>query len=281
MKCFYHNDLDGRCSGAIVNLYRRNQENDGTGFYFIEIDYKDRFPLETISPNEEIWIVDFSLKPEVMNELLKVTQNIIWIDHHATAKEYGYADLKGLRDFKDKGNAGCELTWQYCFPDRKMPSSVLLIGDYDKWALKMQPECFEFYEGLKLEDTNVKAIIWKELFSDDTLSSDIIHNGKTSIKYRDNYCSQLRKSFGYETEIDGYKAYATNMYMFGSKGFGHMMDNYPLCIAYIHDGKMFTVSCYSTKIDVSVICKNHGGGGHKGAAGFITSHLPFKKENHV
>jgi len=288
MKCFYHNDLDGKCSGAIVNLYMKNQEDDMTGFTYIEIDYKDKFPIKTISPKEEIWIVDYSLEPEIMEELLEITPNIVWIDHHATAKDYSYILLKGLRDFNDKSYAACELTWKYCFSKDEIPLSVLLIGDYDKWALKLQPACFEFYEGLKLENTDPKSLIWEGLLSDnigECLVRDVINSGKITIKYRDNYCSQLRQSFGYETEIDGHRAYATNMYMFGSKGFGNMMDKYDLCIAYIHDkcsyGDRFTVSCYSTKIDVSVICKNHGGGGHKGAAGFITSHLPFKKENHV
>ena len=52
---------------------------------------------------------------------------------------------------------------------------------------------------------------------------------------------------------------------------------YPVCIAYIHDGEKFTVSLYSESVDVSVIAKAHGGGGHKGAAGFICAELPFTK----
>lgn len=279
MICFHHNDLDGRCSAAIVNKYMRNQENDGTGFHFIELDYKDIVPVESVSPKEEIWIVDFAIKPDVMDALRKITDNIIWIDHHVTAKDYPYQDLKGKRDFADKSSAGCELTWDYCFHGEKLPLGVQLIGDYDKWALQMQPRCFEFYEGLKIEENYPKAETWKSLLSYDSETENrILIQGKSAIRYRDSYCKDLRNSFGYETEIDGYKAYVTNMFMFGSKGFGEMMSNYDLCIAYIHDGEKFTVSCYSTKIDVSVICKKYGGGGHKGAAGFICESLPFKKE---
>lgn len=276
MKCFHHNDLDGRCSAAIVKRYIENQENEGTGFSFIEMDYKDRFPIETVLSKEEVWIVDFSIKPEIMEELLKVTSNIIWIDHHVTAKDYPYQHLKGIRDFNDKSNAACELVWSYCFPKEPIPLSVQLVGDYDKWALKYQPQCFEFYEGLKIEENSPTSPIWDSLFLEDTeTEATILANGKASIRYRDSYCKNLREYCGYETEIDGQKAYATNMYMFGSKGFGDMMDKYDLCIAYVHDGKSFTVSCYSTKIDVSVICKNYGGGGHKGAAGFVCKVLPF------
>jgi nanoRNase/pAp phosphatase (c-di-AMP/oligoRNAs hydrolase) len=41
------------------------------------------------------------------------------------------------------------------------------------------------------------------------------------------------------------------------------------------DGSQYTVSLYSETIDVSVIAKKHGGGGHKGAAGFVCPKLPF------
>jgi hypothetical protein len=99
--------------------------------------------------------------------------------------------------------------------------------------------------------------------------------GKSAIKYRDNYCAGLCKSYGHETEIDGQKAYACNQFMFGSGGFGERFNQYPVCLAYIHDGKKFSVSLYSTTIDVSIIAKKHGGGGHKGAAGFVCEELPF------
>jgi nanoRNase/pAp phosphatase (c-di-AMP/oligoRNAs hydrolase) len=52
---------------------------------------------------------------------------------------------------------------------------------------------------------------------------------------------------------------------------------YPVCIAYVHDGEKFTVSLYSTTVDVSKIAKKFGGGGHKGAAGFTCDKLPFER----
>lgn len=43
--------------------------------------------METIKPNEQIYIVDFSISSEEMRELLKITKDITWIDHHKTAIE--------------------------------------------------------------------------------------------------------------------------------------------------------------------------------------------------
>ena len=273
--CIHHNDFDGICAAAIVAKFYKDKTVG-----FIETDYRLPLPKDDAIKDNDIIIVDFSFKPDDMQHIIDIAHSVVWIDHHATAKEYPYQKLCGLRNFNDKEEAGCELTWKYYFPDEKMPDAVKLIGDYDKWALKLQPQCFQFYEGLKVTPgTNSPlSVIWKWLFIDCEVGNTISH-GKIVIQYRDNYCSKLCKSFGYETEIDGVRAYACNQYMFGSQGFGELFDKYPLCLAYIHDGEKFTVSLYSITVDVSVIAKNHGGGGHKGAAGFVCNELPWRRTN--
>lgn len=84
--------------------------------------------------------------------------------------------------------------------------------------------------------------------------------------------------YGYETEIHGHAAYALNVYSMGSQGFPEpVRELYPVLIAYIYDGRRFTVSLYSTRVDVSQIAKAEGGGGHKEAAGFVCEKLPFER----
>jgi len=271
MICIHHNDLDGRCSAAIVRKYFKENVT------FIETDYKDPAPLGKLA-GEDIVIVDFSYKPSDMLNIIELANSVVWIDHHATAKDYPYQYLTGLRNFEDKKFSGCELTWMYYFPMDAMPISVQLLGDYDKWALKME-DSKVFYEGMKIEKNGPTEYLWIELLDTKYYKTckDIIEKGKTATKYRDNYCAGLCKSFGYETEIDGNKAYVCNMFMFGSGGFGKKFHEYPFCIAYIHDGKQFSVSLYSETVDVGQIAKNHGGGGHKGAAGFVCDKLPWVK----
>ena len=283
MRIFYHNDLDGRCAGAITLREALKYPVPGPGDVgLIEVDYKDKIDVGKILVGERIFVVDFSFKPEVMNEILRKTLEIVWLDHHKTAFEYQYDyEIGGIRD---ENYAGCELTWLFFHKKKPMPRAVVLIGDYDKWALKFQPSCFEFYEGLKMEDTNPKSELWDVLLGKivpmaDDLESRILQQGKSAIKYRNNYCAKICHDFGYEIDWEGHKAFATNFYQFGSKGFGDKMEQYDFCIAYIHDGQRFTISLYSIKgVDVSEICKKYGGGGHKGAAGFVTDKVPFQKE---
>ena len=79
MICFYHRaDLDGRCSGAIVKAHFPECR-------MIGMDYGEEMPWTEIYPNEEVYLVDFSLQPfEKMIRLQKLAQ-LIWIDHHKSA----------------------------------------------------------------------------------------------------------------------------------------------------------------------------------------------------
>lgn len=138
MKIYHHNDLDGRCAAAIALRW-----TEGAISYrdveLIEVDYKDEIKVNLISHDEEIVIVDFSFKPEVMKGVCERTQNIVWLDHHKTAFEYKYDLPKTLQGIRDINYSGCELAWMWFRINETAPVAVTLIGDYDKWALKLQP----------------------------------------------------------------------------------------------------------------------------------------------
>ena len=279
MKCFHHNDADGRCAAAIVHKFRP----DSVASDFIEVDYRqDPDFLSIVKPEEEVFIVDFSFRRPAMGLLMKITDHIVWIDHHATAKSYGYS-VKGLRDFSNKGLSGCELTWQY-FSKEQAPLAVRLVGDYDSWRLA-DPRSLPFYEGLKLEDQAPCSETWKTLFNYSNAGGgffgSVIDRGAACIQYRDMYCAEMRKMAGFETTIAGFKAYALNVYKFGSQAFGDLIDKYQVVVSYVHDGTQYTVSVYSKddSINCGEICKLCGGGGHRGAAGFVCKTLPFVTEN--
>lgn len=281
MIIFHHNDADGRCAAAIVRRWFNavsvpsTERNEIT---MIEMDYKMAPPIEMIHQNDTVVIVDFSFKNDAMKEIEDCTSNgIIWCDHHATAKSYNY-EYRGKRDFSDKGLCGAELTWDFFFPREQTPYWLTLLGDYDSWRMNHKEECIQFFEGLKLyEQSPDENGVWFELFGDSNIYKEIIKKGKIAVQYRDNYCSDIISANGYETKIDNYKSYAVNMYGFGSACFGDLIDIYDVCISYINDGNKYTVSLYSSSVDVSQIAKNYGGGGHKGAAGFVCDELPFKR----
>ncbi len=288
MICYHHNDLDGRCAAAIVLMKYPECRTR-------EINYKDDPCFkDEVQEGEVVFVVDFSFKPEKMSELFKVTShtNIIWIDHHKTAIDYRYfasngieVFLAGKRDYSTPGKSGCELTWEYIFqPDHlieknaapEMPEAVRLIGDYDTWRFDTEDISKIFYEGLKIFDNFPQSYAWTKLFDNDQCFEVTVQNaGINAIQYRDKFCYDYREAFGWKVDFEGYDCYAMNLYKTGSLGFGEEMEEHDICIACVYSAGKWTVSLYSTKIDVSIIAKKYGGGGHEGAAGFICKELPF------
>jgi len=292
MKVFYHRDMDGRCAAAIIYYSQVWMYQDGVTALtpeMVAIDYKDILDLKTISPNEEIWIVDFSFKPEVMEEILKMTPEVIWIDHHKTAMEYKYSqELKGIRD---NNFSGCELVWKYIHPTQIMPRIVEMLGRYDIWDFsKYGEDLNKLQSGIRLHNTSPDSPEWKrwlnnkreanEIFGGEGILVDgleqLLNEGTIALQFRTGRYASLITAWSFWATFEGYKAICCNAGSVSSQLFDSVKEDYDLMIPFVFDGKQWTVSLYTKKdIDCSEIAKKYGGGGHKKAAGFQCKELPF------
>lgn len=286
MKVFYHNDLDGRCSAHWYNKILSNEDCE-----FIEIDYINSFPFDLIYPDEKIYILDFSIKPKDMLKLLEITKNIVWIDHHKSVieeyKDFNY-NIDGIRYYNEERPLSASvLTYLYLkkqdlnFNDLETaPFFLLLINDWDTWQHKY-PDTKAFVLGCHLYDTHPKSNFWVDLDNCRTVLK-VIKDGYICNKYQEHWSREFVNTFGFETYLDEYKCFAVNLGKCNLDYFKSIYqnsDNYDMYVAFCFDGKKWKVSLYSTKIDVSVVAKKYGGGGHNGAGGFVCDHLPFKMEN--
>jgi uncharacterized protein len=290
MKCFYHNDNDGHASGHVLNLFLYENPirvcfHDKSKPEFIEMNYDKPFPFDIIVPEEVVYIVDYSIQPVEMDRLLSITKNVHWIDHHKTAIEK-YKDYdKEIKGFRYDGLSGCVLTWIYLKfglthpnPRRYMPfipEYIRLIGDYDTWTFEYGDRSLYFYYGLLSENTDPTAPLWDTLMYKSSVES-LVSKGKNISEYRDQFYATQIKLYGYETEFEGYNCIVLNAGTVGSMAFNSVKDKYDIMISIIWNGITWLISFYSTKVDVSIIAKKYGGGGHKGASGCQTDKLPFK-----
>lgn len=290
IRIFYHNDLDGRCSAAIA---MRNKELEAEaeaqgGFDLIEIDYTDEVPVWKIRNGEPVFILDFSFKPDVMEQVMEKTQDITWIDHHKTATyDYG-RELKGLRDVREKMFSACELTWMYFYRDKQMPDAVKFIGDRDKWAWKYRKDSEPFNLGMRAFPHLPQDNIWNILFVEDIEGNiegnlfidKVQRTGETCKNFRDNLCYDYMR-YGFECWLEynknHYLCFARGIYFFGSEGFGKNFEKYDICISFEFDGEKHVIGLYSSTVDVAEIAKSYGGGGHKGASGFLNPTMPFRR----
>lgn len=293
MKCFYHNDADGRCSGFWVHLsVGINDQYLDHGF--IEMSYAKPFPMESIRKDEQIYIVDYSISPDEMRQLLKITKNVTWIDHHKTAIEK-YKDFEyKIRGIRYDGVAGCMLTYCYIHHmtqrgtgdikpfdpsmTKDAPRFTKLIADWDVWKFEYGDDTRHFITAFNAYDFWPSSRLWDGfLSSDDFTCSEFIKKGITMNAFRDGWARDYM-NLGFESEFEGVKCFAVNLGRCNSEYFKSLpVGKYDVLMPFVFDGDQYTVSLYSTTIDVSEIAKKHGGGGHKGASGFQCKELPFKK----
>lgn len=301
MKCFYHNDMDGRCAGALVRTLHHNtkiidarmeQKKD-----YIEVDYTTPINSDIICPKETVYFVDYSFTEATKGLLLYLLNdlkcNVIWIDHHTSSINLCkiYPELNEIPGIRDERYSGAMLTW-FWFKGTHLSDSlelnydlapyfVKLVDDYDCWKKELADSDF-FKLGIDASKNNVFDVdsIWYELLADSTRVKDIIEIGKIIKKYIDEDNDYYRQSFSYDTLICGIPCLVvnkkTNSWVFGEEYY-----NYPIVMVWVFDGEWYTYSIFSNRkdIDCSKIAEYYGGGGHKGAAGFKSQTLLFKKED--
>lgn len=297
MKCFYHNDADGRCAGfwvahsaGITDLAYYNDDIE-----FIEMSYEKPFPMEKIRPKEQVYIVDYSISPDEMRELLKITKDVTWIDHHKTAIEKYEGFEHDIRGIRFDGVAACMLTYCYLhhMTDRgegeikhfdldmrnNAPTFTRLIADWDVWDLVYGDNTRRFVTAFNCYDFNPFSDEWNRFFMRNDGTHSMIKEGEVMIKYRDGWAKSYLERFGFETEFEGLKCFAVNLGNCNSEYFKSLpVGKYDAFMPFAFNGEKYTVSMYSTSADISVICKKYGGGGHMKAAGFQCTELPFRKE---
>jgi oligoribonuclease NrnB/cAMP/cGMP phosphodiesterase (DHH superfamily) len=280
MKCFYHSaDFDGKCSAALVKLVFPHVE-------LFPIDYNESFPWDKIQNIEEgivqeqVFMVDFSLKRPEMERLNNET-DLTWIDHHVSAiEEMKDLDIKGKRDTT---RAACELVSLYLLG--KIFSAVQLLGSYDVWRDKdpnWKSGILPFQMGLRLWQTDPRSDLelWRRLCLEDDVIfiEEIILAGKNILQYQNDQNRIYARVCAFEVKFEGLRGIAINRALSSSQIFDSVWDpeKYDLMIAFsrLKDGK-WKYSLYTTKdeVDCSVLAKKYGGGGHVKAAGFNLDYL--------
>lgn len=274
MKCFYHSaDLDGHCSGAIVGFKYPDCE-------LIGINYGDSFPWDSINDGENVFMVDFSLQPFDDMERLNKISKLSWIDHHETAinEAHKRGFIASVMQILEVGKAACELCWDTLFPGIQN-KAVHLLGRYDVWDLI--PGTLELQNGLKMHNTKpTNTDLWLRLLSnDEKFIQESLEIGSVLLRKKKMDDEAYAKACSFETSIDGLKCIAINRGLTNSQLFESVYDpkKHDAMLAFVFRKGKWTISLYTDHdhINVSIICKRRGGGGHKGAAGFQCDNLPF------
>lgn len=274
----YHSaDYDGIASGLICEKFLKLR---GNTVKLEGWDYGKPVP-KVDSLVDEIYMVDITI-PELMDD-----PRLIWIDHHKTSiAEYN----ERARGYRIDGVAACRLCWQWftCendlpkkedYVDRKVeePITVRLLGEYDVWDHRD-----EHTQPLQLGLRTYKEFPTGLLnMAEYKLFTEVLNRGELVFDYeRSIRRSYVKKMF--ELNFEGIKFLALNAAQGNSLSFSEHkeLEKYDALFFFRYNGEArnWMISLYSnTKcpkdIDLSVIAKKYGGGGHKGACGFTVADI--------
>jgi len=258
------------------------------------LSYNYGQPIPDLSEYDRVVMCDVSFPKEEMDKLLnKLSTNFIWIDHHISAIKANDTEL--ITGIQNTEYAACELTWKYFFPDEAMPEIVRLLGMYDSFRHKgtdEEEDVLEFQYGARQYISSYEDAYNNLLYSLECSEShinDIHKEGKTIYQY---LCTEAKQTYknGFEIEFDErvtgfpnsvefktHKFICFNKERFNPVNFGidYHKDGYNGAACFHYNGTNWGFSLYNDngEVDCSVIAKQYGGGGHKGAAGFRVNNI--------
>jgi len=286
--CLYHrSDLDGQCGGAI---YRKAMELRNAMFMLYGIDYGDEIPWKLID-GSDLTIIDWSFQPwEVFYEAIQRANTVRWIDHHRSAiiewqAHQDMPEVAKVETFLREDEAGCEIAWRVFFGDWPEPEAVNLLGRYDVWE-HSDFRVLPFQYGLRLYDMDPghgkDRNRWAGLLESNSDEwESYLHDGELLLKYQtQNDAASVTKTW-FPLDFAGRRWQACNRLGKGSRFFDVVWESQKFdgMLAFGWNGRkqQWQIGLYSDRqdIDCGAIAKEHGGGGHPGAAGFMCQKLPF------
>lgn len=274
---------------------------------FIGWDYGDPVPTpDVVSADDQLYMLDISI------DGLMGHPKLIWIDHHKSAIEkFGCTGLNDkIEGYRIDGVAACRLAWQWFsfaakygggfgdalpgkpeFIDRTVsePLAVRLAGEYDIWD-KRDPDAELFQHGLRSRYISQK--MWGWMLDGDqgpdgamptrynTVVLGLLENGKAVQYAKTNENEIIAKRTAFTATFEGLDFCAFNHAYANSKTFeAAIKPHHQGLMSFYWSGTDWRVSLYHAPgkehHDLSSIAVKYGGGGHKGACGFRTDHLPF------
>lgn len=230
---------------------------------YIPSNYGDPVPEEV--NNNEVFLLDYSYREDVLYDIFSRCNRLVIIDHHKTTEHYVKQFTGSIHDVN---HSGAMLSWDYFHGKFNAPKLIQYIEDHDLYTFKLEksreindwiyslPFDFQTYEFASVSLENNFKTIYKE--------ATVISRYKE--KVIDEICknSQL-------TWFCGYMVPVVNT-PFLQSDVGHKLClKYPdaeFSVSYYDKEDIRNFSLRSINFDVTKITSQFNGGGHEHAAGF-------------
>jgi oligoribonuclease NrnB/cAMP/cGMP phosphodiesterase (DHH superfamily) len=225
--------------------------------------------------DREVFLVDFSYKRSIIEEMLKKASLMIILDHHISAIN----DLKDLKADNldtvfDVNRSGATIAWDYLFPYEPRPALLNHVEDRDLWRFKLdhtrevQAAMFSFEYSFEK---------WDQLMQLDITNNvqgylNLIMQGEAIERKHHKDVRELLKSCTRIMNISGVDVPVASLpYTMASDAGVILAEGHPFAATYYDTKDYRAFSLRSTTgigLDVSKIAEYYGGGGHAHASGF-------------
>jgi hypothetical protein len=250
-------------------------------------------------PEGQVYVMDLS--PECfispLPDINEVGRRLIWIDHHKSAIDQW---PEGLPGYRIEGVSACRLAWQWFFYNLRNsnlwqgptksdfamrnvnePLAVRLAGEYDVWDHRGDGD-LEFQFGLDaMQDLDFKKLLASGTESE-LYVADIVGAGTDAMNCLRKREGDIMKTRSFVSKFAGLNVLCLNTARCNSQTFAAKdvpETGHDALLAFYFNGKSWFVSLYHaahrTELDLSIIAKRYGGGGHRGACGFRSDVFPI------
>ncbi|GGX33078.1 hypothetical protein GCM10007242_45190 [Pigmentiphaga litoralis] len=267
---------------------------DPAGFEFCPAGYNAPPPDVT---GRDVYIADFSYPYDVLVQMSFKARSITILDHHKSAAE----DLAGLPAFRtdwaaahlpsmsrhavsvqcysqnmpdigvcfDMERSGAGITWDFLFPETPRPLLLGHIEDRDLWRFRLpqtrdiQATVFSYEYTFQNWD-RLMAADQVELMKLTVAGAAIERKHHKDIAELVRVCQRTMHIGGHEVPV------ASLPYTMSSDAGALMAVGVPFAACYWDTSthRIFSLRSAAEGLDVSVIAREYGGGGHKHASGF-------------
>ena len=236
-----------------------------------------------LTGDREVWIVDFSVKPDVMDKLVADADRVFWLDHHKTAFEsYGldihetYAGgLDGYRRLVvdlDNDRSGALIAWHF-FMDSAAPALIEHVDDRDRWVWAL-PDTRDVMAGFFASqpwDLDTWSAVLRDSNTHAWVTVDMLNEGRVLNKALDSDLEMLMHGATPALINGDQRGLIVNAPHKYASELGHKLAELSGTYAIVWRTEGRRVFCSlrgAPGYDVSELAKMFGGGGHAGAAGF-------------
>ena len=264
--CIYHgNCADGFGAAWVFKRYADREYDFHAGVY-------QQTPPDV--SGRDVYLVDFSYKREVVEQMCERATRVVLIDHHKTAIE----DLRPLIEARriealvNLEKSGATLAWEWFngHDERDMPQLLRHIEDRDLWRFalvgtrEIQANVFSYPYDFEVWDTLMTRPV-----------EELIAEGRAIERKHFKDVNELLGVTTRQMAIGGYVVPVANLpYTLVSDAAHKLAQGKPFAACYwdTPHGRVFGLRSTNDGADVSEIAKQYGGGGHAHASGFTVSY---------